>query len=240
VGFKTEWFDHRVQLNGSFYRMNWNNVQFTFFDPAEGFGNTNFVVNGPDYRINGAELQLVAKPLTGLTVQASGSWNSANQSNHPCLLNNNPLNPGVGTCITSDTKSADIANPLGLEDTRPAFSPPLEFSLRARYDLMLLKDYRAFISAGASHVAHMSNEPLNYPPPVAGEPSFTTRELFDQPGYTTYDASAGVSKDNWTVTLYGQNLSNCDASTYTSTAQYIVQEVPLRPRVLGLKLDYRF
>jgi iron complex outermembrane receptor protein len=240
VGFKTEWFDHTVQLNGSLYRMNWNNVQFTFFDPAEGFGNTNFVVNGPDYRINGAELQLVAKPLTGLTVQASGSWNSANQSNHPCLLNNNVLNPNFGTCITSDTKSADIANPLGLEDTRPAFSPPLEFSLRARYDLMLFKDYRAFISAGASHVAHMSNEPLNYPPPVTGEPSFTTRELFDQPGYTTYDASAGVSKDNWTVTLYGQNLSNCDASTYTSTAQYIVQEVPLRPRVLGLKLDYKF
>ena len=240
VGWKTEWFDHRVQFNGSVYRMNWNNVQFTFFDPAEGFGNTNFVVNGPDYRINGVELQLVAKPLTGLTVQASGSWNSANQSNHPCLLNNNVLNPGFGTCITADTKSADIANPLGLEDTRPAFSPPQEFSLRARYDLILLKDYRAFISAGASHVAHMSNEPLNYPPPVAGEPSFTTRELFDQPGYTTYDASAGVSKDNWTVTLYGQNLSNRDASTYTSTAQYIVQEVPLRPRVLGLKLDYRF
>src|SRR5665213_375437 len=240
VGWTTEWFDHRVQVNGSVYRMNWNNVQFTFFDPPEGFGNTNFVVNGPDYRINGAELQLVAKPFTGLTVQASGSWNSANQVNHPCLVNNNPLNPNVGTCITQDTKSTDIANPLGLEDTRPAFSPPQEFSLRARYDLILVKDYRAFISAGASHVGHMSNEPLNYPVPVAGKPSFTTRELFDQPGYTTYDASTGVAKDNWTVTLYGQNLSNSDASTYTSTAQYIVQQIPLRPRVLGLKLDYRF
>jgi iron complex outermembrane recepter protein len=240
IGWKTEWFDHRFQLNGSVYRMNWDNVQFTFFDPAEGFGNTNFVLNGPNYRVTGAELQLVAKPLTGLTLQASGSWNSATETNSPCLLGNNPLNPTFGKCITQDTKSANIANPLGLQGTRPAFSPPQEFSMRARYDWVLMKDYTAFISAGASHVGHMSNEPLNYPPPVAGKPPTTTRTLFDQPGYTTYDASLGVSKDNWTVTLYGQNLSNSDASTYTSTAQYIVQEVPLRPRVLALKIDYRF
>ena len=240
IGWKTQWFDRHVEFNGSVYRMSWDNVQFTFFDPAEGFGNTNFVVNGPNYKVTGVELQLVARPLTGLTVQASGSWNSASQANNPCLLDNNPANPNYGHCITSDTKSADIANPLGLEGTRPAFSPPQEFSLRARYDWALPSDYRAFLSAGASHVGHMSNEPLNYPQAVAGEPPFTTRELFDQPGYTTYDAALGVAKDNWIVTVYGENLSNSDASTYTSTAQYIVQEVPLRPRVLGLKFDYKF
>jgi iron complex outermembrane recepter protein len=98
----------------------------------------------------------------------------------------------------------------------------------------------AFVSFGASHVAHMSNEPLNYPTPVAGEPSFTTRELFDQPGYTTYDAALGVSRKAWTATFYGQNLSNSDASTYTSTAQYIEQQIPLRPRILGMKLNYKF
>ena len=240
IGWKTQWFDHRLEFNGSVYHMVWDDVQFTFFDPAEGFGNTNFVVNGPNYKVNGVELQLMARPVPGLTVQASGSWNSSSQANNPCLLGNNPLNPNNGKCITSDTKSTDIANPLGLEGTRPAFSPPQEFSLRARYDWALPSDYRAFLAGGASHVGHMSNEPLNYPPAVAGEPAFTTRELFDQPGYTTYDAQFGVAKDSWVVTVYGENLSNSDASTYTSTAQYIVQEVPLRPRVLGLKIDWKF
>jgi iron complex outermembrane recepter protein len=240
IGWKTQWFGDRVQFNGSVYRMNWNNVQFTFFDPAEGFGNTNFVLNGPNYRLTGLELQVAATPFTGLTVQASGAWNSATQTNNPCLIGNNPLNPTNGQCITQDTKSNDIANPLGLEGTRPAFSPPQEFSLRAMYQWSMGKDSRGFISGGASRVAHMSNEPLNYPLPVPGAPPFTTRELFDQPGYTTYDASLGVSKDSWTVTFYGQNLGNSDASIYTSTAQYIIQEVPLRPRVLGVKIDYTF
>jgi outer membrane receptor protein involved in Fe transport len=56
----------------------------------------------------------------------------------------------------------------------------------------------------------------------------------------TYDASIGVSKDAWTATLFGQNLGNSDASQFTSTAQFIKSEVPLRPRVLGVNVSYRF
>ena len=77
------------------------------------------------------------------------------------------------------------------------------------------------------------------------------REMFEQlrargikvassTGYTTYDATVGVSKDNWTVEAFGQNLSNSDASVFTSSAQFIKSEVPLRPRVLGLKLGFKF
>jgi hypothetical protein len=84
----------------------------------------------------------------------------------------------------------------------------------------------------------MSNQPAGYPAPTT--PASSVREFFDQPGYTTYDASLGVAKDAWTVTLFGQNLSNSDASTFTSSAQYIEMETPLRPRVLGLRVDYKF
>ena len=241
IGFKTEWFDHRLQFNGSLYHMSWSNVQFIFFDPLEGFGNSNFVVNGPNYRINGMELQLVARPVSGLTLQASSAWNSSTLTNEPCLIANNPALANAGSCITQTIHSGtvyDITSPLGLQGSRPAFSPALEFSLRARYDWNLFREYQAFVSFGASHVGQMSNEPVGYPPPTI--PAGSTREFFQQPGYTTYDASLGVSKDSWTATFYGQNLSNSDASTYTSSAQYIQMEVPLRPRVLGLTIAYRF
>ena len=52
------------------------------------------------------------------------------------------------------------------------------------------------------------------------------------PAYTTYDASIGVAKDNWTVQVTGSNITNSDASTLTSSAQFIESQVPLRPRVL--------
>jgi len=247
VGFKTEWLDHRLQFNGSVYYMKWKDAQFVFFDPTDGFGSSNFVINGPNYTIKGLELQLLTRPIDGLTLQASGSWNDSEQDNAVCLPVNNPTLSNYGQCIAQTIKSGSvnqITSPLGKPNSRTAFSPPMQFSLQARYEWALLSDYRAFISAGASHMGGMFNQPAGYPTPGVGStpvwPATSVRERFYQPGYTTYDASLGVTKDQWTVTVFGQNLSNSDASTYTNTAQYIVQQVPLRPRVLGLRLDYKF
>ena len=141
-------------------------------------------------------------------------------------------------CIT-EVKGKPFPNPFGTLNTRPAFSPPLEFNLRARYDWSF-SGYKAFVMVGGNHVAHMSNQPASY---VSGNTETiptTTHLRYDQPGYTTYDGSLGVAKDNWTAQLYGTNLGNSDASTFTSSAQFIESQVPLRPRVMGIKLGYKF
>ena len=60
LGWKTEFFDHRLQWNGAVYQENWNNVQVNFFDPGQ-LGNVGFGTNGPDYRIRGVETSFVAR-----------------------------------------------------------------------------------------------------------------------------------------------------------------------------------
>jgi len=217
--------------------MDWKNAQFTLYDPV-ALGNTTFVVNGPDYRIRGVELQLVARVTEGLTVQGSSAWNSSNQTSSPCLISNDPASPTLGKCIT-EVKGAPYENPFGAINTRPALSPAVEFNLRARYDWSF-SDYKAFVMVGANHVGTMTNEPPSYAPGAIGVIPSSTHLLYVMPGYTTYDASCGVSKDNWTVQVYGQNLSNSDASTFTSAEQWITTETPLRPRVLGAKFGYKF
>ena len=117
--------------------MNWTSVQLPLFEPGI-LGNTTFVVNGPSYQIKGVELQLVARVTEGLTVQGSSSWNSSNQTNAPCLPRNvgvaNAANPTpIGGCITQ-VNSVPYTNPYGVLNTSPAFSPPVLFNLRARYD----------------------------------------------------------------------------------------------------------
>jgi iron complex outermembrane recepter protein len=243
IGVKTEWFDHRVQVNLSAYKMDWSNVQLPLFDPLH-LGNTTFVINGPTYEVKGIELQLVARVMEGLTVQGSSSWNSTNQTNAPCLPSNRPTagNPTpIGACITQ-INSAPYTNPYGVLDTSPAFSPSLQFNIRARYD-MVIGEYKPFAMVGASHVGSMRNEPASFP---AGDSQFcaptptTTLCQYTMPGYTTYDAGIGVGKDNWTAQISGANLTNVDASTFTSSGQFIKSEVPLRPRVLTLGFGYKF
>jgi iron complex outermembrane receptor protein len=68
----------------------------------------------------------------------------------------------------------------------------------------------------------------------------TSRLRFENPAYTTYDASVGVAKDAWIVNVYGENLANSNASTFVSTDQFIVAQTPLRPRVLGASFGYKF
>jgi outer membrane receptor protein involved in Fe transport len=254
IGLKSEFFQHRLQANVSLYKMGWSNVQLPLFDPSH-LGNTTFDVNGPTYEVKGVELQLVAKVMDGLTIQGSSSWNSTNQTNAPCLrsagtvgsskLANNPT--PAGQCITQ-INGNPYTNPYGVLDTSPAFSPAMEFNLRARYDYSF-GDYKSFLTIGGNHIGSQRNEPASFPDGnlettaggclVNGIPN-TTLCKYTMPGYTTYDAAIGVAKDSWTAQLTGNNITNSDASTNTSSGQFIKTVVPLRPRVITVQLGYKF
>jgi iron complex outermembrane recepter protein len=248
IGFKSELLNHRLQINGSAYLMHWQNIQLPLFSPPE-FGNTTFDVNGPSYDVRGLELQLVARVTEGLTVQGSASWNSSKQTNAPCLTSNVPQSVGtssssignptpIGQCIVSQ-KGVILANTFGDLGTAPAFSPSAQFNLRARYD-WTYGNYRPFWMIGANHVGAERNEPASFKDGSTIAVPTTTLLLYTMPGYTTYDGSIGVAKDNWTATLQGSNLFNNDSSTNTVSGQFIKSETPLRPRVLMLNLGYKF
>jgi iron complex outermembrane recepter protein len=234
IGWKTEWFSHRLQLNGAIYREKWDNVQTSFFDPQQGLGNLTFNTNGPNYRVRGIELQIVGQPILGLTITSSMAWNSSELVNSPALTNNNPNSqtPASGGPYTGPNTTSygqvitSIPNVYGAPGSRLAMSPPFEGNIRARYEWPF-GDYRAFIQGGANHIGETLSQTGNVTP-------------FVMPGYTTYDASAGISKDRWTLTAYGQNLSDNLASTYTSSNQFVVTQTVLRPRVLGVRFGYKF
>jgi outer membrane receptor protein involved in Fe transport len=63
---------------------------------------------------------------------------------------------------------------------------------------------------------------------------------FEDPAYSTYDASMGVAKDTWNAHLYVQNLTNSNASVFTNSGQFVVAETVIRPRVIGAKFGYKF
>jgi iron complex outermembrane recepter protein len=247
VGFKGQFLEHRLVVNASLYKMDWSDVQLSLFDPVH-LGNTTFAVNGPTYEIKGAELQLTARIVEGLTFEGSSSWNSSSQTNAPCLSSvgvtaSTPINPTpAGQCITQ-VNGIQYTNPYGVLGTSPPFSPSVQFNARLRYDWHM-GDYRPFAMVGANHVGSMRNQPASFPDGNTSSyctPTPTTTLCqFTMPGYTTYDASLGVSKDQWTAQLTGANLTDSAASQNTGTYQFIKSEVPIRPRVLTLQLGYHF
>ena len=243
IGWKTEFFDHRLQWNGAIYQENWDDVQVAFFDPGV-VGNIFFNANGQNFVIKGIESSFVAHVVTGLTLQGAASWNHSEQTNSPILLNNNPQSPDFGKPITFACNAfggncAAVTNPFGPVGAPSADAPPIQFSLRARYEWNMAA-FTPYVQVGATHSGHSFTQAGANPTFAEAGAVSTGRLRFENPAYTTYDASFGVMKDAWTLNFYGDNLGNSNASTFVSTDQFIVAQTPLRPRVLGASFSYKF
>jgi outer membrane receptor protein involved in Fe transport len=229
AGWKSEWFDHHLLFNGALYQEHWDNAQTVFFCSACGFGNVSFQTNGPFYQVRGLELQLAAHVFTGLSVQGSASWNSSRLTNSPALVDNNPDSVNFGKPITSrylNGVATPVANVYGPEGSSLAFSPPFEANLRVRYDWSV-GSYLPYVQVGFQHQAH-THSATGY------------LTVYDQPDWTTYDASVGVSKDDWTLSIDGSNLTNVNKSLFSNAWQFIETQTPMRPRVLELNFHYQF
>jgi outer membrane receptor protein involved in Fe transport len=254
VGWKTDWhlLDRDFQWNTALYRENWNNVQITFFNPNV-FGNLFFDDNGQNFRINGVETSLVAQLWQGLRLRGSAAWNSSEQTNSPQIINNNPASVNFGkpiteVCPSGPTSCTPVANLFGPRGSPTSNSPPIRYTLRLRYDFPIkasaafsyLNDAVGHLQFGAVHQGHSFTQAGSSPLLVPGAPIENSKVRFENPAYTTYDASIGIAAGNWEVTAYGENLFNSNVAVFTSTESYIVSQTPLRPRVLGLRFNYNF
>jgi iron complex outermembrane receptor protein len=240
IGAKTQLFDHRLQLNVSAYWMDWDNAQIALFQPC-CLGNTTFLLNGPNYTIKGVEAQFVGRVVEGFTVQGAITYNDNTQSNSPCLTDNEAASPTLGQCIT-EIKGKPFANPFGVAGGVSAFSPQWQANLRGRYEWMV-SDFKAFATLSGNYTGKMYNQPANYTPgttPSEIPVPDTTYLRYELPAYATADGSIGFGRNNWTFQVFGQNLFDSNAATFITSAQFIKAEVPLRPRVVGVKLTASF
>jgi hypothetical protein len=237
LGWKTEWLNHRLLFNGAVYKETWTNVQFPVFNPAYT-GSQAFVTNGPDYEVKGLEVQFMARLGAGLTLQAGASWNSSKQTNAPVLIANNPDSANFGKPVYQviDGAATAIPNIYGEPGSPLAMSPPFQGNIHLRYD-WTSGDYSGFAQVGAVTTAHSFNV-VGSAPSIA--PSVYPTQAFDQPGYTTFDASLGFNRDAWSAQLFAQNLTDTRGKVFLSDSQAVQTQTVTRPRVIGVKLSYKF
>ena len=240
VGWKTEFFDHRLHINGAVYQELWNNAQVTFFDPGQ-LGNLAFITNGQNFRVRGVEASVEARVTHGLTVTGAASYNKSEQTNAPFLVANNPQLLGNSASAAEFGKPLTaISNPFGNVGSPTANSPLFQGSLRTRYEWGFVGDYHAFAQAAATYTSSSYTQTGNNPSLAVGGAVNTTLLRFRNPAYGLFDAAVGIAKDAWTVQLFGQNLADRNVSLFTSTGQFAVAQTPTRPRVLGLEAGFKF
>ena len=77
LGWKTSFWGGRAQFNGAIYHVEWESAQTGLFAPQLGFPNLQSFLTGPNYTVDGIELNFVVAPMDGLVINAAGSYNKA-------------------------------------------------------------------------------------------------------------------------------------------------------------------
>jgi iron complex outermembrane recepter protein len=238
IGWKTEWFDHRLQFNGAIYKEDWKGTQISLFDPGVT-GNLTFTTNGSDYRVKGIETTLAMRVTHELTIMAGGSYNDTKLVKPSSFtysfgpLKGQPIDfstlkdPKTGAVLGLSNPSGNLGDPL-------AGAPLFQANLRARYEVQV-GDYLSFVQVGAVHQANSLSSTDRLTKDLQGNSI-----AYVNPAFTEYEASVGVSRDAWMVQAYGQNLTDQRAELYSNYRQWYKAVTIDRPRTLGVRFSYKF
>ena len=171
---------------------------------------TSFNVNVGDARIYGAESNIEYKPDDHWTLQASGSYTDSHLISSPYA-----------------TFQANVGERL-------PFVPYFSYSMNVRYQRPLNGALNAYVQFDVAHKGDMWSD-LH----VEGSNGFPR---VNQPPYSLMNVRVGISPDDgkWLAELYVRNLTDKNAILYSNTGNFDLRETTNEPRVIGVRVNYRF
>ncbi|MBU0773963.1 MAG: TonB-dependent receptor, partial [Alphaproteobacteria bacterium] len=109
-----------------------------------------------------------------------------------------------------------------------AYAPSFQGNLRARYEWQLGDTgLRAHIMPQMVHSSSKYTDVI-----------LPNRTKLNS--YTTFGLSAGVEKDNWSVELFGDNLTDKAAQTSGDAVYSVSRVVVARPLTVGMRLSFNY
>ncbi len=227
IGWKTSWLGGKVLFNGAVFLEKLAQAQFAVTSDQNGITD---IVNAGRARSKGIEADLTVVPTRGLSLQASGTLVDAVITTDLCQY----TNAAFDCTIPSPSGNPNVLRaPAG---TRFSGSPRFKLSAMARYEFGLGK-LDAFVQAAGFHQSAVTSSLDIDEAGLIGL----------QPSYTTFDLSAGLSRDAWSASLSVENVGDRRAQqsrTSTCTISICgpgsVVVYPLRPRFVSLRVGRRF
>ena len=240
VGWKSTWFDDTLRVNGALFHENWDNVQFPFL----GLNSFTIVQNAGNATSQGVETDFEWRPIPSLTIGGSGAVTDANLTTDYCGFNN----PATKQPYTSNCLANDGFPPLASAGTQLPITPKWKGNLTTRYDFPFM-EFAAHVQGSVQAQSSVWDDlrvTAPYPPAAPSVLVPLRSMLGKQPGFATFDFSAGMDSDVWSVEFFIQNVFDERAQQYryaecvTQVCDQQTYAVPQRPRLIGIKFGQTF
>jgi outer membrane receptor protein involved in Fe transport len=234
IGWKTQWFNHRLRWNGDFFWEDWKNFQFSFLGP----NSVTVIVNGGNARIKGMENDLEFQVTNSFNISAGLTYIHAVLTENYCGVEG-VTECGAGSPNEVDTSEAFLPNtvgPLAPAGSPLPITPHIKGNLVARYSFDEIAGWKPFGQVSTTFQSRVrSNLRLD-----------ENQVLGDEPAYGLIDLVGGATLNNQTtVQLVVTNVADKRASLSRFAAispQYDNQTyiIPEQPRTIAIKFGQKF
>jgi len=213
VGCKSDWFNKRLRANVSAFYYSYTDLQVSTFITTPGeISAKQVTTNAAEASIYGTELELTARPVAPLTLNASISY----------------LNTEFDSFISVDPATGD---PISVEGNRLPVAPEWKVVLGAQY-VLPLKDHGFLTLRGA----------LTYTDDFYFTEHEDPLQMHDAYTLVNAGVRFETANGRWAVEAYGRNLTEEEYTHHTSVlAIYPDVSAALGlPRTYGLQLVYKY
>ena len=218
AGAKTSWLANRVNLNVAVYTTRWTDPQLTVFAPT-GFSYVDSLGRrnpGAGIDVNGFEIDLAARPISGLLVSAGVGYVDSR-------INKNV----IGLDTVTDPATFAVQERVTPKGTRVVGIPQITANATARYSFAV-GNLPAFVGGSVQRVGSYNSDFRTSPG--------ANRVLG---GYTALDLRGGVDIRDLSLTMFINNATN--ARPYVFQSSLPPETVgSIRPRTTGVVATYRF
>ncbi|MBV8799759.1 MAG: TonB-dependent receptor, partial [Alphaproteobacteria bacterium] len=211
AGTKDRFFNNRLQMSGSVFYLQWNNIQQLNYLPSCGF---QYTVNVGNARSTGFDLEGEWLPIDSLAIDFSLGYTNAQFTS--TSVSGGQLLASKGDSVPGSPWTFS----LGAQYTTPVLG----------HDAFVRMDYE-YQSKTPSNV--VTNDPLasSYDPALIPNPATNIVRL--RAGATFGDVSAALFADNLLNSHPQLDLTHQDSGTLLFEAE------TLRPRTIGITVTYR-
>jgi iron complex outermembrane recepter protein len=221
LGVKAPLFDRALNVNAAVFFYDYKDKQVRGRVSDAIYGLLEKMVNVPKSEISGFEVELVARPMDGLTLSASATY----------------LDAKVTGAFSQTADGSAVYNAAGytgdFKDSPLPFTPEFSANVDAQYEWGVGGNLTAFVGATLLHQGSQNTTFYN---------DVLRAEDFDIDSYTTLDVRAGIGSADgrWKATVYGRNVTDEVYTTSITTYLDTLFRFTGRPATYGISLSYRF
>ena len=221
VGFKGNFMDGRLQVNGGAFYYDYEDKQLRAKFVDRTFGALDQLTNVPESEVYGAELEVVAALFEGFQLSAAVTYLDAEVTEYEGVIGAEVVG-GVNVAITDDFDGVPLP-----------YAPQWSFNVRGDYIFAISDTLEGIVGVSVLGQSETTSKLTT----VAAE-----KDIFEIRDYVVVNANLGIASTDgqWKVMLWGKNIT--DEYYWTNTIQTFDNTVryAARPAEYGITFSMNF